>query len=198
MRSHSVVPREGTTLCVQDVMCRRPTVICADDTVATVLARADQELGHHLVVVQEHEFLGLVAICELKRMPPEATVGQFARSPLFTLEENDPVSLPLRIMRASISGCMLVTDEQRRLTGILTRTDLIAARALRGTRGVDRCMTCQSADHLVVAAVGEPALCCDCVGAGRDGLGPRRRRSSSTLSPAPAHVIDDPKSRNEK
>ena len=175
MRSQIVAPWQGTTLRVRDVMCRRPMVICADDSVALVLAKPEHELGHHLVVVQDHEFLGLVAICELKRMPPEETVRQLARSPLFTLEENDPVSLPLRIMRASISGCMLVTDEQRRLTGILTRADLIAARVLRGTRGVDRCMTCQSADHLVVVEVGEPALCCECVAAGREGSGTRRR-----------------------
>ncbi len=177
MRSQIVAPFQGTTLRVRDVMCRRPTVICADDTVAEALDKP--ELGHHLVVVQEHEFLGLVAICELKRMPPEETVRQLARSPLFTLEENDPVSLPLRIMRASISGCMLVTDEQRRLTGILTRADLIAARVLRGTRGVDRCMTCLTADHLVVVEVGEPALCCECVAAGREGSGTRRRGESN-------------------
>lgn len=177
MRSEIVAPWEGTTLRVRDVMCRRPMVIRADDSVARVLDRPEHELGHHLVVVQEHEFLGLVAICELKRMPPEETVRHLARSPLFTLEENDPVSLPLRIMRASISGCMLVTDEQRRLTGILTRSDLIAARVLRGTRGVDRCMTCQSADHLVVIEIGEPALCCECVTAGREGSGTRRRGS---------------------
>ncbi len=76
-----------------------------------MLAKPEHELGHHLVVVQDHEFLGLVAICELKRMPPEETVRQLARSPLFTLEENDPVSLPLRHhARRSPAACSSPTS----------------------------------------------------------------------------------------
>jgi len=146
--------------------------------VGQVLAKPEQELFHHLVVVQGYEFLGLVALCELRRLPPEATLRNLVRSPLFTLEENDPVSLPLRILRVSITGCVLVTDQQRRLTGILTRSHLIDAGVLRGTRGVDRCMTCQSADHLVVLEAGEPALCCECVAAGRENSGMRRRDSA--------------------
>jgi CBS-domain-containing membrane protein len=149
-------------LIVEDVMCHAPVIVGAKNTCREALAIASERAIHFLLAVADDELLGVLQVCELRRAGQRTHVQDCVHPPLITITQRDSVMLARRMLALSDVGCLIVVDAASRLRGTLTREELAHAGLLSTARGVDSCAGCGGVEHLSVARMEQPALCCDC------------------------------------
>jgi Zn-dependent protease/predicted transcriptional regulator len=94
---------------------------------------------HHLgfpVVNERAELVGIVTLSELTSTNPMARVGEIMRRNPLTIGEDAPAAEAFRILGQRPGTRLLVTDDQGRITGILTSSDIVRAIQVR-TVGMD-------------------------------------------------------------
>lgn len=148
---------------VQDIMSRAPVVIDARASADHARSVAEDERVHHLLVVDDGELVGVVCLCDLGWALPVDAVGGVMRSPVVTVAPGDSIAQAARTMTECGVGCLPVIGEDGVLSGVVTRSDLRAAGALRGEPGVDRCAACGDSHHLKPPDCPDsPVLCFAC------------------------------------
>lgn len=139
------------TLQIAQIMTLRPLTVGADESVSEALARMDEANIRHLPVLENERVVGVLSDRDLlqatgwfpgdgKRLADFAAEDQEAtqvgdimhRDPVTAYPEDQLTSVSLDLLLRGI-GSVPVVDEQRKLVGIVTDTDLINA-FLRASR----------------------------------------------------------------
>lgn len=151
---------------VSRLMSRHPIFIeaRAPAHLAKHLARAHEV--HHLLVVQDGEFVGVTCLCDLEKAKDADSVARRMRSPAVCIGEGDTLEQAASLMKQCGVGCLPVIDDDGVLSGVITRRDLRRGGTLPGERGVDRCAHCGSSHKLRPAnGKNDAVLCFDCAAA---------------------------------
>lgn len=131
---------------VSKVMSHKPISVGLDDTIGTIKRIFEQEIFHHLLVVDEGKLVGVISDRDLLRcLPPNidsvsATTKDLARlngkahqimsHELITLNENSTVKEAVDIfVTKNISGIPIVNDARKPL-GVLSWRDIMRELAL--------------------------------------------------------------------
>jgi predicted transcriptional regulator len=149
---------------VADLQLRRAVVVGPAEDARRARQLADQCGVHHLLVLDEGAFAGVVCRCELDFAFDGDTVARHMRAPLVCTRESDSLETAAAILLASGSGCLPVLNARDTLVGLLTRSDLRHHGILLGERGVDACASCGQKDcSLCVSCPEMPVFCFDCL-----------------------------------
>ena len=120
-------------------------------------------LGHevtHLPVVTERRLAGVVCLCDLWSLPPDARAVDCMTPAPVTIDVHDSVDEAVARMVAHEVGCLPVLALDS-VVGVLTRGDLLRAGAV-----VDRatCVVCGTHHHVRTLYGGvDTTWCCDCL-----------------------------------
>jgi tRNA nucleotidyltransferase (CCA-adding enzyme) len=120
---------------VRDIMSRGLNFVAPDDRIADILPRL-QRVGHEgYPVVQAGRVVGLLNQRDAGRAAQhhlaDAVVADLMQRGAIHVQESDPVSVIDQVMASTGWGQIPVQDDAGRLTGIVTRTDLIRYWAAR-------------------------------------------------------------------
>jgi predicted transcriptional regulator len=149
---------------VADLELRRAVVVDPSEDAVRARLLADQSGVHHLLVLEEGAFAGIVCRCELDFAFDGDTVARRMRAPLVCARDSDALDAAAAILLASGAGCLPVLNAKDQLVGLLTRSDLRRSGVLSGERGIDACASCGQKDcSLCVSCPEMPAFCFDCL-----------------------------------
>lgn len=118
---------------VKNYMSPSPVTIPESSDYKTAFALMDKHRIHHLPVVNgSDQIVGILALRDLKlaancfkEAPVE--IADVMLTPVLTIQVNDSLSSAAQIMVEHRIGCLPVIDEENKLAGMLTETDLFNA-----------------------------------------------------------------------
>jgi signal-transduction protein with cAMP-binding, CBS, and nucleotidyltransferase domain len=146
-------------------MSPRPITIDARVRVHVAERVAAREKVHHLVVVEDDEFLGVVCLCDLAVAKRNDEVGSIRGARAVFVQSDCELERAAQMMLSCGIGCLPVMDATGSLVGILTRRDLRDGAFLPSERGVDLCTTCGTGHGLRGDGfAGSQVFCDGCVG----------------------------------
>jgi CBS domain-containing protein len=126
---------------ISELMTKRVRTLGVDAKPSEARRALTQERIHHLPIVEGGKLVGVLSSRDLVRILREAKAGgsesvdaildrassirEAMSTDLVTLRPDDPVERAIDLIADGSVHSLLVLDEQRRLVGILTDTDLL-------------------------------------------------------------------------
>lgn len=130
------------------LMRRSLVTVTPDMRIAAATLLAAEKRAHHLVVVQNHDVVGILCVCDLhEAKDPSGVVGDCMSMPVRTVSVNDSPAAAAATMREHLIGCLPVTAGAL-LVGVVCADDLAAAGISLADLGRRRCDACGSALHV--------------------------------------------------
>jgi CBS domain-containing protein len=118
-------------------------------TAGRALALADRHgIAHLPVAWPDSELLGMVCVCDLWPLDPDALVIHHVSMPVVTVGARETLAQAANLMRLNDVGSLPVVDWQQCLIGILTLGDLVRASVLTVEDLPPACMACKSRHHV--------------------------------------------------
>lgn len=123
---------------VRDIMTSKPTTVTPDTSVADAYLLMTEGAFRHLVVVSDGRPIGMLSDRDiLRHMPPpskwtQPEQGRFATepvksimsSPVLSLSAKEPIETAVDVMLTEHVSALAVTDDDGRLCGVITLSDL--------------------------------------------------------------------------
>lgn len=125
---------------VQDVMTRKVETISADEPARAALERMRSRRIRHLVVTRGSQLLGVLSDRDLTSLADRGsveTVGDRMTASVVTAKPDTTIRQAANLLRGRTIGCLPV-EENGRLVGILTTTDLLELLGKGSERAIER------------------------------------------------------------
>jgi len=146
---------------VADVMSRTVVSIPPLAKVRDALRLADDCDICHLVVTQGGSPLGIACVCQLRAARPDLPVEKVMSSPVRSVGPATSCAAAAELLRELGLGCLPV-EENGRLAGIVTRSDLAKLGAFGLDAGETACTSCGSHHHVRPDRASSVGVCLDC------------------------------------
>ena len=120
---------------VADLMSTALVCVRDTDTIGTALREMQRGTLHHLPVVDEHlNLVGVLSSTDLGggMCTPEQRIGRFMSRAVVTVTAETPATDARDLMMENAFRSLPVVDSDGHLIGILTDTDLLQTRELKG------------------------------------------------------------------
>lgn len=146
---------------VADVMSRAVISVPPLAKVRDALRLADDCDICHLVVTQGGALLGIACVCQLRKARPDLPVEKVMSAPVRSVGPELSCEAAADIFREHDLGCLPV-EENGRLAGIVTRSDLAKLGEAFLLVGETTCASCGGHHHVRPDRATRVGLCLDC------------------------------------
>lgn len=116
-----------------DTICHRPAITCPPDLSLIEMAKLMKQRNiSGIIAITEEKPVGIVSLRDLRNLIADApgslaslTVGQIMKSNLITIHAHDYLFKAIFLMAKHNIHRLIVVDEEERLVGVITDTDLL-------------------------------------------------------------------------
>ena len=114
----------------KDVMNKEPYILYSDDTILNASKFMEKERVRNLPVVdKDNKLIGLITLREIiegfAQKTEKALVKDVMVKEVKAIEPETPLKGAIQVMLVNKFGCLPVVDNNKKLIGILTETDLL-------------------------------------------------------------------------
>ncbi|MFP3909799.1 MAG: CBS domain-containing protein [Halobacteriota archaeon] len=115
---------------VKDIMTAHPVTVIPETVVREVidLMFKHRHLGYP--VVKDEKLVGMITLQDVSQAPQDSTVGDLMSRDIATVSPEDPTYSIFQILNDRDIGRLPVVDDNGRLVGIVSRTDIVRLRAI--------------------------------------------------------------------